>query len=175
MPMLARPPSPSVGYALSGSCGVTIIASISEEARYENQECVNLRDVGHDLGAGFEPRSRCARCALTADQAIRTGANDLGVVVSTANGPEAGVWVINGRALSEQRYLLAEGLKLVVGHAARRYELLVAANQPVAAGEQSDTDSRQAEGSPTRRWSLRARGHGFMLGSDMDWVNDPSA
>jgi hypothetical protein len=37
--------------------------------------------------------------------------------------------------LIDEGYLLAEDLELVVDQAARRYELLAAAREPVAAGE----------------------------------------
>jgi hypothetical protein len=39
------------------------------------------------------------------------------------------------RRLIDEGYLLAEDLELVVGQASRRYELLAATREPVAAGE----------------------------------------
>src|SRR5712672_294234 len=89
----------------------------------------------------------------TRSQAVRVGNNDLGGVVSSPKGPEAGVWVI-----AETAELPTKFVKIVVTDDAGRYLLpdLPKANYNVWVRGYGLVDSKKAQAAPGKNLNLTA-------------------
>ncbi|PYM12931.1 MAG: hypothetical protein DMD81_22610 [Candidatus Rokuibacteriota bacterium] len=89
----------------------------------------------------------------TTDSAIRVGANDLGGVVTSATGPEAGVWVI-----SETSDLPTKYAKIVVTDGSGRYLMpdLPKASYRVWVRGYGLVDSPKVQTAPGKRLNLKA-------------------
>src|SRR3989442_5586942 len=87
------------------------------------------------------------------DSAIQIGGNDLGGVVTSANGPEAGVWVIAETADLPTRFI-----KIVVTDDRGRYLMpdLPKANYSVWARGYGLVDSTRVKGTPGKMLDLTA-------------------
>src|SRR5262249_33992464 len=111
--------------------------------------------AGAALAAALVVPSASVWAQQTSVAGITVGASDLGGVVTSANGPEAGVWVI-----AETRDLPTKFVKIVVTDDRGRYVLpeLPKANYDILVRGYGLVDSAKVKSEPGRILDLRAVG-----------------